>query len=537
MKIGSKKATALDDYYDDYVGGGADGYYDDYYDDYYDEYAQFEEDQLYGDKKGKGGGGGGGGHKAHPNKKEYNYEEEKKIDPLMRPKKEKKKKRRPSIDLKSLDPSTFKEKFGGFNKDDYKEVLSKNSKFFEVGYSKYIDSVHEVEKLLEDGYRKEDVDDPLQKELMSQLCFADVRKPSFLIEQANIRKNFIHSFHTVKEANKSALALFCVNIIPKCFKEELKEKLLVEYIEIYVLQKMNEQESDIYPCFSIRNTAIPKDIKDAMENVLFETSKNLKNEKVLHALKLVELYLPDMMKTVHEKLTMDSEDFWAKNELRKLTAAKEFYPLAEFIKQPEDRWKYVAGFVNTKSLQECKSEVKFQEGVKKDKADKDANKNGKTAKYVSADTLGLQDKEESKEFKKEEEEDDEDDWTLQERVKGSQHEVDAAKSALQNSTKTLLLISNVEMIDVAAAGMSFMNISCMCIICGLAFKAKLKLLDTKDRLLNYSRPCYKCKSKIVVICNFNLIHIGNQYDAGSLVSVNTKLIDINSVSFDITCDH
>ena len=34
------------------------------------------------------------------------------------------------------------------------------------------------------------------------------------------------------------------------------------------------------------------------------------------------------------------------------------------MREPEDRWKYVSGFVNTKTLDECKEEVQFQEAVK-----------------------------------------------------------------------------------------------------------------------------------------------------------------------------
>jgi len=55
------------------------------------------------------------------------------------------------------------------------------------------------------------------------------------------------------------------------------------------------------------------------------------------------------------------------------------------------------------------------------------------------------------------------------------------------------------------------------------------------RLMNYSRPCNKCRSKIIIICNYNFVHEGNQFDAGSLVSVNAEFMDINMVNFNITC--
>lgn len=62
------------------------------------------------------------------------------------------------------------------------------------------------------------------------------------------------------------------------------------------------------------------------------------------------------------------------------------------------------------------------------------------------------------------------------------------------------------------------------------------MANLKYRLMNYSRPCMKCKSKIIIICNYNLIHPGNQFDAGCLVSVNAQFIDINMVNFNITCE-
>lgn len=182
-----------------------------------------------------------------------------------------------------------------------------------------------------------------------------------------------------------------------------------------------------------------------MENVLFETSKNLKSEKVLNGLKLIEEYLPDMMKTVHDKLKCPIDDNWTKNEQRKLKAAKEFYPIQEFMREPEDRWKYVSGFVNTKTLEECKEEVQFQEAVKKSKAESKSKTNEKKKPYISGDQLGLNSKEEVK--NKVEEEDDDDDeydednaWKNQKKVVGKTHKVTAAKNALHNSAKTLIRI-------------------------------------------------------------------------------------------------
>jgi uncharacterized CHY-type Zn-finger protein len=54
--------------------------------------------------------------------------------------------------------------------------------------------------------------------------------------------------------------------------------------------------------------------------------------------------------------------------------------------------------------------------------------------------------------------------------------------------------------------------------------------------MNYSRPCFKCRSKIIIILNYNFIHLGNQYDVGSLVSVNAQFMDIAMVNFNITCE-
>ena len=193
----------------------------------------------------------------------------------------------------------------------------------------------------------------------------------------------------------------------------------------------------------VSNTAIPRDIKDGIENVLFETSKNLKKDKILNALKLVENFLPDIMKSVHEKLATPIVDGWTPNELRKLTAAKELYPVSDFLEQPEDRWKYVRGFVNTKTLEECKEEIKLEESVKKAIAVTESE--GKKTNYYSSDVLGLESKEESKEEEKKEESEEEDDedhdsWKDKGKVVGNKEKVRAAQNALKNSVKTLIKI-------------------------------------------------------------------------------------------------
>jgi NAD-dependent SIR2 family protein deacetylase len=111
----------------------------------------------------------------------------------------------------------------------------------------------------------------------------------------------------------------------------------------------------------IRNTSISSDIKNHMEDILNKTSKNLKKDKVFNALKLLETYLPDVISSVHEKLKTPNMYEWTENENRKLKAAMEFFPAHDFIREPEDRWRRVAGFVNTKNVNECKEEVQFQE--------------------------------------------------------------------------------------------------------------------------------------------------------------------------------
>ena len=53
--------------------------------------------------------------------------------------------------------------------------------------------------------------------------------------------------------------------------------------------------------------------------------------------------------------------------------------------------------------------------------------------------------------------------------------------------------------------------------------------------MNHSRPCMKCKSKVIIICHYNYVHPGNMTDAGTLVSVNAQFLDVNMVNFNITC--
>lgn len=56
-------------------------------------------------------------------------------------------KKRESRNLDNIDPQTFKERFVGFNKDDYEEIAKKNDEFFEIGFSNYIKMVKEGENL------------------------------------------------------------------------------------------------------------------------------------------------------------------------------------------------------------------------------------------------------------------------------------------------------------------------------------------------------------------------------------------------------
>lgn len=92
---------------------------------------------------------------------------------------------------------------------------------------------------------------------------------------------------------------------------------------------------------------------------MFKTSQNLTKDKVFNTLKLIETYLPDIMKKVHQKLKEPKTMDWCENESRKLKAAMEFFREGEFMKDPNERWARVAGFVNTKTVNECKEEVDF----------------------------------------------------------------------------------------------------------------------------------------------------------------------------------
>lgn len=98
-----------------------------------------------------------------------------------------------------------------------------------------------------------------------------------------------------------------------------------------------------------------------MEDILHKTCSKLKKEKVLNTLMLLENYLPDIISSVHEKLRTPNQYEWTDNEQRKLKAAMEFFPAQDFIREPEDRWRRVSGFVNTKNINECKEELQFQE--------------------------------------------------------------------------------------------------------------------------------------------------------------------------------
>lgn len=81
-----------------------------------------------------------------------------------------------------------------------------------------------------------------------------------------------------------------------------------------MLQKMNEQKDDNLPCYSIRSTSIHKEVKNCIEDILHKTSKNLKNNQIFNAMKLLENYLPDIMKSVHEKLKKADTSDWTQNE-------------------------------------------------------------------------------------------------------------------------------------------------------------------------------------------------------------------------------
>lgn len=82
---------------------------------------------------------------------------------------------------------------------------------------------------------------------------------------------------------------------------------------------------------------------------------------MINTLKLLETYLPDIMRSVHEKLKTARRGEWTENESRKLDVALRFYPTYDFIRDSEERWRHIHGFVNTKTIIECKEEVQLQE--------------------------------------------------------------------------------------------------------------------------------------------------------------------------------
>lgn len=94
---------------------------------------------------------------------------------------------------------------------------------------------------------------------------------------------------------------------------------------------------------------------------MYKTSQNLKKDKVFNTLKLLENYLPDIMKSVHEKLKKENPPEWTENEQRKLKVALDFFPVHEFVRNPDERWRHIHGFVHTKSINECKEEIQLQE--------------------------------------------------------------------------------------------------------------------------------------------------------------------------------
>jgi len=202
----------------------------------------------------------------------------------------------------------------------------------------------------------------------------------------------------------------------------------------------------------------------------------------------------------------------------------ELFPEHEFFKEPMDRWRRVAGFVHTKTIDECREQADLQKAIEL------SAKEGKV--YVKPKKV----EKKVEEVKKEQTEGEgEEDYGELQHVIGSSNTVDAAKAALKNSAKTLVKIDDVQMLGAALAAFEGLKLPCMCVVCGLPFDAVLRILDTKNRLMNYSRPCFKCRSKIIIICNYSLVHEGNLFDAGCLVSVNAKCLDIAVVNFNITC--
>jgi hypothetical protein len=65
------------------------------------------------------------------------------VKPVHEPKHHKKEevKRKDSVDVDKLDPNTFSEKFKGFDKDAYEEIIAINNSFFDIGFTKYIQCI------------------------------------------------------------------------------------------------------------------------------------------------------------------------------------------------------------------------------------------------------------------------------------------------------------------------------------------------------------------------------------------------------------
>lgn len=91
-----------------------------------------------------------------------------------------------------------------------------------------------------------------------------------------------------------------------------------------------------------------------MEDILFKTSQNLKNERVFNTLKLLENYLPDIMNAVYQKLSGFNKNEWCENEIRKLKVALLLFPEYDYVKEPLERWRKIASFVRTKMVDECR---------------------------------------------------------------------------------------------------------------------------------------------------------------------------------------
>jgi hypothetical protein len=58
---------------------------------------------------------------------------------------------------------------------------------------------------LDEGNTKESVNDPKMKEIMEQLYYKGIKRPSFLLEHASIRRKYSASYHVIKESSKTAM--------------------------------------------------------------------------------------------------------------------------------------------------------------------------------------------------------------------------------------------------------------------------------------------------------------------------------------------